>query len=283
MEQELETAAKLIDKGAEFAVAYGFQILGALVFLAIGLKLAAWSGNKVRGLAEARKIDTTLARFTGYFVKLIVVAFVIVISLGNFGISIAPLIALAGATALGATLAIQGPLSNYGGGLSIILSRRFAVGNTITVGNASGVVEEITLAATILLGEDGEKIIVPNKEIVGEVIVNSLERRVVQTRLPVAADESCERAIEVLRNTLLDYPDVGREPEPHVGVHDFTYGGVILGLRFWVPTSRYYQVRYDANRVLLAALQDAGISLLPAGGASVPLEALSGDEPALEA
>ena len=282
MEHELETAAKLIDMAVQFAVAYGFQILGALVFLAVGLKLAAWSGRKVHGLAEAKKIDSTLARFTGYLVKLVVVGFVLVISLGNFGISIAPLIALAGAAALGATLAIQGPLSNYGAGLSIILSRRFVVGNTITVGNVSGVVEEVSLAATILVGEDGEKITVPNKEIVGEVIVNTFERRVVQTRVAVATDQDCERAIEVLQSTLLAYPDVGREPEPQVGVHDFTYGGVILGLRFWVPTNRYYQARYAANRALLAALREAGISLLPAGGAAVPLAALSGDDGAAE-
>ncbi|MBT4045689.1 MAG: mechanosensitive ion channel, partial [Rhodospirillaceae bacterium] len=199
MEQELEMVSKLIDTLLEFAVQYGFQILGALVFLIIGLKAATWIGGRVTRVAEAREIDITLARFIGNVVKLVVVVFVAIITLGNFGISTAPLIALAGASAFGATLAMQGPLSNYGAGLSIILSRPFAVGDTITVKNVSGTVEEITLAATVLVGEDGEQITVPNKEIVGEVIVNSHTQRVVETRIAIGFGEDAERAVSVLR------------------------------------------------------------------------------------
>ncbi|MBM3505727.1 MAG: mechanosensitive ion channel [Alphaproteobacteria bacterium] len=68
---------------------------------------------------------------------------------------------------------MQGPLFNFGAGLSLILTRPFAVGNIITVNKVSGVVEEIRLGATILTGEDGERITVPNKDIVGHTIVNS--------------------------------------------------------------------------------------------------------------
>ena len=169
MELKLETVTRLIDALVEFAVTYGFQIVGALLFLFIGLKVASWSGTKIAKVAGARDVDQTLARFIGNIVKLVVLVFVVIITLGNFGISIAPLIALAGASAFGATLAIQGPLSNYGAGLSIILARPFIVGNTITLGGTSGVVENITLSTTILVGEDGERITIPNKEIVGQV------------------------------------------------------------------------------------------------------------------
>ena len=277
MQQELETVTKLVDTLVEFAVQYGFQLLGALVFLFVGLKVAAWTGRKITLVAETRKIDATLSRFIGNIVKLVVIAFVAIITLGNFGISTAPLIALAGAAAFGATMAIQGPLSNYGAGLSIILSRPFAVGDMITVKNVSGMVEEITLAATILVGEDGELITVPNKEIVGEVIVNSHEYRIVETRIAIGANENAEQAIAVLRRILAEAPKVGSEPKPQVGIHDFTYGGIVVGLRFWVPGREYFQTRYAVNEILMAGLRDAGVRLMPATGTAISAPQLSAD------
>lgn len=277
MQQELETVTKLIDTLVEFAVTYGFQILGALLFLFIGLKAAAWAGRRIAKFSEARDIDQTLARFIGNIVKVVVVVFVAIITLGNFGISTAPLIALAGASAFGATMALQGPLSNYGAGLSIILSRPFTIGDTITVKNISGAIEDIKLAATVLVGEDGEKITVPNKEIVGEVIVNSSRQRIVETRIAIGFAEDAERAVSVLRQALEDSPKIGDEPKPQVGIHDFTYGGVILGLRFWVPGLSYFQVRYAVNEALMRALREAGISLLPATGAALSAPSLSAD------
>jgi small conductance mechanosensitive channel len=168
MPKEIEEVGKWVDVVTEFGVTYGFQILGALVFLLIGLKVASLVGGKVSGIAEAKNIDPTLSRFFGSIVKLLIIIILVIITLGNFGISIAPLIALAGASAFGATLAIQGPLSNYGAGLTIILTRPFKVGSTITVRGVGGVVEDINLGFTLLLGEDGEQITIPNKEIVGQ-------------------------------------------------------------------------------------------------------------------
>lgn len=274
---ELEAVTKLVDTLVEFSVQYGFQILGALVFLFIGLKLANWAGRKVSVLAEARNIDMTLARFIGNVVKIVVVVFVAIITLGNFGISIAPLIALAGATAFGATMALQGPLSNYGAGLSIVLSRPFAVGDTITVKNVSGTVDDIKLAATVLIGEDRERITIPNKEIVGEIIVNSNENRIVETRIAIGFSENSERAIDALRAVLQNSKDVVDEPKALVGIHDFTYGGVVLGLRFWVPGLQYYQTRYSVNEALFKALRDAGVSLQPTSVQAIPMPDLSAD------
>ena len=189
------------------------------------------------------------------------------------------MIALAGASAFGATVAIQGPLSNYGAGLSIVLARPFAVGNTITVNkDTSGVVEGITLAHTVLVGEDGESITIPNKEIVGRVIVNSDTRRVVQTRICIGEDQDWERAVALLRDALEKIEDIKEGPPPQVGVHDFTYGGVVLGLRFWVPSKRYFETRYRVNETVLKALGTAGVKLLPAGALAVTAKSLSADD-----
>jgi len=279
VDQQVENVNRLLDTLIEFAVTYGFQFIGALVFLFIGLKVAKWAGLRVDKMLGIKNVDQTLARFIGNIVKIVIVVMLVIITLGNFGISTAPLIALAGASAFGATMAIQGPLSNYGAGISIILARPFSVGNTITVNrNVSGVVEEITLANTVLLGEDGERITIPNKEIVGRVIVNSNTRRVVQTRICIDEAADWEKALEAIRNALVGNEAVADGPVPQVGVHDFTYGGIILGVRFWVPSKQYFQQRYRVNEAILSALGKAGVRLLAAGALAVSAPDLSDGE-----
>lgn len=277
--EHLNTVSKYVDLLVEFGIEYGFQLLGALVFLLIGLKVASWTGSRVTMILEKRDIDVTLSRFIGNVVKIIAIVFLVIITLGNFGVSIAPLIALAGAGAFGATVAIQGPLSNYGAGVSIILARPFVVGNTISVNKgASGVVEEITLAHTVLIGEDGEKITVPNKEIVGRIIVNSDTRRVVQTKIAISGGQDVEKAKTALRKAVESVSDIAGGPSPEIGIHDFTYGGIVMGIRFWVPSSRYFELRYLVNEAAMRELAEADIEMMSATPTSTPALSLSADD-----
>ncbi|MEQ9169727.1 MAG: mechanosensitive ion channel family protein [Rhodospirillales bacterium] len=281
LEQNVEQVAKWVDVLIQFGVTYGFQILGALLFLLVGLKAGGWMSRRIQAACEAKGIDVTLSRFIGNAVKMLILTVLAIITLGNFGISIAPLIALAGAGAFGATMALQGPLSNYGAGLSIILARPFVVGNTITVGETSGVVDEVKMAHTRLLGEDGERITIPNKDIVGRVIVNSETRRVVQTKIALAADADLERAAQAVQKAVASALPPAEEDaggaRPQVGLHDFTFGGLILGVRFWVPSSRYYELRYAVNRAILDALRGAGVPMLAGVQPAVLADVLSGD------
>ena len=247
---------------------YGFQFLGALVFFIIGIKLAGWCSARIKGLLERKELDPMLVKFVGGVIKLLVIAIIIIITLGNFGISIAPLVALAGGAVFGATLAIQGPLSNYGAGLAIILARPFTVGDTVKIRNVSGVITDVSLAATKLVGEDKERITIPNKQVVSEIIVNSDTNKIVETELAISFDQSSEIAIEAIKNALKDAPEVSDDIDPQVGIHDFSFGGIVLGLRYWVQSSTYFQSRYEVNRRALAALGAAGIKLVPLGQAT---------------
>ena len=150
MDNELETIQQIYNVVVEFIINYSFQILGAIIILLIGAKLAGWLGRLVTGLCEKKNVDITLSRFLGNVVKILTLTFVIIIAIGKFGISIAPFIAALGAIAFGTSFAIAGPVSNYGAGLVIILSRPFVIGDTITINNVSGQVEEIHLSTTIL-------------------------------------------------------------------------------------------------------------------------------------
>ncbi len=273
MQEQVQSLTKFIDAIIEFGVKYGFQFLGALVFFIISIKLAGWCASRIKALLERKELDPMLVKFLGGVVKLLIVAVIIIITLGNFGISIAPLVALAGGAVFGATLAIQGPLSNYGAGLAIILARPFTVGDTVKIKNVSGVVTDVSLAATKLTGEDKELITIPNKQVVGEIIVNSNANRIVETELAISFDQSADKAIEAIKAAYKASPEVSSDIEPLVGIHDFSFGGIVLGLRYWVPSSTYFLSRYAVNRRALTALEAAGIKLVPLGRAAFIAEA----------
>src|SRR5262245_34864480 len=263
----MQDISRLVDLVQQYAVAYGFQILGAIVVLLVGLKVASLAGRWVRRVALGRGIDVTLAKFFASLVQLLLIGVVVVMTLANFGVAIAPIVALVGASAFGLTLALQGVLSNYAAGLSIILTRPFIVGNTIRVRGVEGVVDNIGLGTTILVGEDGERILVPNKEIVGAILVNSDAYRIVETRLFIDAGQDVRAAIAAAKQAILATGTDGGPP-PQVGVEDFGVGGVVLGARYWVPSKRYFERRYAINGAILAAIDASGIHLrLPPGAA----------------
>jgi len=258
---ELETLQKIIDVVTEFVINYSFQIVGALIILVIGLKLSGWLSRVVLRICDKRGVDVTLAKFFASSIKLLVMTFVIIIAIGKFGISIAPFIAALGALAFGGSFAIQGPLSNYGSGLTLILTRPFVVGNTIKIQGVSGVVDEIRLAATILSTEDGEEITIPNKHIVGEILTNSFENRIIETSVGISYGDDPEQAITVLRQVLAGFTQICREPAPLVGIEAFADSSINIGLRFWVPTKQYFQSLYQVNLEIHKALAAAGISI----------------------
>ncbi|MBI1775384.1 MAG: mechanosensitive ion channel [Proteobacteria bacterium] len=261
MAQDIAWLGKLTDTVITFAVAYSFQILWSLILLVIGVKAAAWVGSMIFTMAQRRGIDVTISRFAATAVRLAVMAFVLIAILANFGISIAPLIALLGASAFGATVAIQGTLSNYGAGLSIILTQPFKVGDTISVKGVSGLVEEINLATTVLRGESGEVIAIPNRHIVGEIIVNSRQYRMAKAEIRVAYEHTPEQVLSVLRQAVESVPEVGREPPLEIGVEELTPSGMLVAIRYWAPTSRFFDTRFAVNRALLAAMASAKLKM----------------------
>lgn len=168
---------------------------------------------------------------------------------------------MGGAFTLGAGLAVQGVVSNYGAGLSIIFACQFVVGDTLTVQNVSGVVTDIRLAYTVLMTEDGERITVSNKEIIGQVLENSYENRLVETIFTIENTADPKRTIVLLREALQHQDCVATEPAIQVGIDDFSSYGIKIGVRCWVATTRYMHSKYDINTVIYETLEQAAIRL----------------------
>lgn len=258
---EINQLKNVITIVTDFCVRYSFQIVGALIILAIGYYFAGWLSKIVTNLCRKKEMDVTLATFMGQIAKLIVLCFVIIMALGKFGISVAPLIAALGAMAFGASFALQGPLSNYSAGLVIIMTRPFVVGNTILITGFSGVVEEVTLATTILSTEDGEKITIPNKQLVGEVLTNSYENKVVETSVRISYDGDPEKAITVIQEMLSSFSGISTSPEPQVGIEEFADSSINIGIRYWVPTKQYFEIQYSVNLAIYKQFKAENISI----------------------
>ena len=261
IEDELKQLEQIYQLVANYLVEYSFQVVGAIIILIIGaLAARILSGATIR-LLERRQVDVTLTGFIGSLVKILVFVCFLIISLGKFGITVAPFVAALGAATLGIGLALQGPISNYGAGVAIILARTFKVGDTVTISDWFGVVKEIRLAYTLLETEDGELITIPNKHIIGEIIQNSYGHRVVETIIGIDYDDSPELAIDTMKSTLHEMPCVTRNPGFQVGIDGFGDFSINIGLRYWVPTQSYYESKYQVNQKLFAALKEAGIRI----------------------
>ena len=256
MNEEIEKLQSFYDALITFAVNYSFQILGALAIIGAGAWIAAKVGQIVEDLMRGKEIDITLSRFTGGTVRMILLVLVIIIALGNLGISVTPLFALIGAAGLGVGLAIQGMLSNYAAGFTIIITRPFVVGDTIRVLDVAGLVTEVHLGYTILVDEDDVRIQVPNRLIVGEVLQNSSTQMLVELFIGVSYSSDTSKVKGLIEEALdkVDWPEGEAPLRAIVGIDNFGDSSINFGVRFWAPTTKHYQIRYAANQAIHEAL-----------------------------
>ncbi|WP_211333611.1 mechanosensitive ion channel family protein [Sinobacterium caligoides] len=261
VENEMAYLSEAYNDIIAFAVEYGFQVIGAILILIIGVLIANWISRVLTRFLDSKDIDTTFSRFIANVVRVIVLFCFAIIALGKFGVSITPFVAAIGAIGLGAGLAVQGLLSNYAAGLSIILTRPFKIGDTIVVYGCTGQIVDIKLASTLLETEDKELITIPNRHAVGEVLQNTFEHKMVETTLHISAKDDPRQAIQLIKTCLEEVEDIASEPMAQVGIEAFNEGTLCIGVRCWVPTKRYYQEKFRINLAIYSALKEQGITL----------------------
>ncbi len=261
LEQQLDLLNQVYQVVVDLAVNYSFKLLGAVLVLIAGFWVGRWISRVVIGVLERRNVDVTLRQFIASTIRALVLVLFGVVALSQLGISITPLIAAIGGLAVGLSLAVQGPVSNYGAGLMIILTRMYRVGDTISTQGCHGVVEEISLATTELRAEDGELIVIPNRHIVGEIHTNSETNRIVEGAIGIAYDASPELAIETINNVLTANDNVDKEHAPEVGVSGFGDSSVDIEFRYWAPAGRYFSTVHDVNLAVFNAFKENGIAI----------------------
>ncbi len=229
--------------------------------MAIGVIASKYIHKYVLKLLLKTSIDETIGGFIANFVRVVVVVMMAILALGKLGISIGPFIAALGAVSLTAGLALQGSVSNFAAGIVLIATKPFKIGDTIRVHDVYGEVEEIKLAYTVLVNEDKEQITIPNKYMIGDVLVNSYSYRIVEGSVGISYDSDTQKAVKLIKETVSTCQGVSDENDPIVGIEKFGDNSIDIAYRYWVPTNSYFKTQYEVNEKLLQALNGANITI----------------------
>ena len=249
------------DLTLDLAIRYGFQVLGAVVIVAVGLLLARWVGNLFNGWLEKRALEPPARKLMVRVVRVVVMVFTLVVALDKFGFQIAPLVAGIGVAGLGIGIALQGVLSNVVAGLSIIFTKPFKVGEYIQVVGVHGQVSSIELFSTTLLHSDRSRVVIPNRKIVGEILQNYGSIRQLDLHVDVAFATDLERALSAARGAVEADPRVLREPAPVIGVAGVTDARITVAVKPWVTVDAEVAASGDLYRAVLERLRAAGIEV----------------------
>lgn len=261
IQQEIEQVERYYTIIKDYLVNYSMQVAAAILILIIGMWVSKKLSKTVERLLLKHNIDIALTNFIANVVKVLLIVMFVVIALGKLGISITPFVAAIGAASLGAGLALQGMLSNYGSGLAIIATRPFVVGDTISVKGESGQVKMIELGHTILINEENVEITIPNKHIVGEVLHNSFNNSLVMGEIGIAYSADSDKAIDVIKNILSSHEKVANEPHAKIGIERFDDSAVIISYRYWAPTTELIDTKLDINQQIYAQIKAADIEI----------------------
>jgi small conductance mechanosensitive channel len=245
----------------DLLIRYGFQILGALVILGVGLILARYVGNLTGRWLERRALEPPVRSLMVKTVRVVVLIFTLVVALDKFGFQVAPLVAGIGVAGLGIGIALQGVLGNLVAGLSIILTKPFRVGEWIAIVGVYGQVSSIELFATTLVHPDQSRVIIPNRKIVGEILHNYGTIRQMELTVGVGYTTDLPRALAVAREALLANPRVLTTPAPVVGIASLGDSAVNLSLGPWVAVPDYALAQGELYQAIVERFRSGGIEM----------------------
>ena len=261
MNEQLQEINKFYETLIEFITNYSLQIVGAILIMVIGVIAARYVHKITLRLLLSKNLDETISKFVANLIRFLVIAMMAILALGKLGISIAPFIAALGALSLTAGLALQGSVSNFAAGIVLIITKPFKIGDTITIHDVYGEVEDIKLAYTVLVNEDGEQITIPNKFMIGDILVNSFTYRIVEGSVGVAYESDIELAIQTIQQSIQEQKDVNHDREAIVGIEKFNDSSIDIAYRYWVPTKEFFKIQYEVNLDIFNALQKENITI----------------------
>jgi small conductance mechanosensitive channel len=239
------------------------NVLGALIVLWVGNRIARWARGVVHRALERAKVDDTLVPFVSSCVYYLIVAFVVVAALGMIGIQTASIIAVLAAAGLAVGLALQGTLANFAAGVMLLIFRPFRKGDIIEAAGVGGAVDAISIFTTTLSSPDNVAIVVPNAAVWGQTIKNYATNptRRIDLVVAIAYSDSIQTAMDAIKRVLTADPRVLQDPAPIVAVGDLTSSAVNILVRPWCSKDVYWDLRWDLTRAVKEGLERAGCTI----------------------
>jgi small-conductance mechanosensitive channel len=241
------------------------------LFLAALVMAAFWAGFKVsrrpvRSVFKRMRLEEALIQLlVDRIFRYSLLAFGLVMALAQLGVDVTAALAGIGVAGIAIGFAAQDSLSNVIAGFLIFMDKPFQVGDWVTVSGQYGMVREITMRTTRIRTNNNTYVVIPNKNIIDEVLINHSKHGATRIDVPlgIAYKEDILRAREVLLAAVGGLRDVAREPEPDVVVVDLGSSSVDLHIRVWIA---------DAGREkpVFAAVIEAAKLALDAAGIEIP-------------
>ena len=244
------------------------QVAAAFVVLIIGVKLIGWLRKLLKRSLERNHADTGLIQFLDSLVKYGLYILLALSILQKFGVQTTSIVAAIGSVGVAIGLALQGSLSNFAGGVIILLIKPFKVGDYIIQGDLEGTVSEIQLFYTALLTVDNRRVIIPNGQLADNSLINVTAQAQRRLDIPVGISYNgdIKKAKEILLQTAMKDQDVVKQDEacaqaPMAMVSDLGESSVNMILRVWVPTERYWDVKFRLTENVKLSFDAEGIEI----------------------
>jgi small conductance mechanosensitive channel len=248
---------------SQHATEWAIQIAIAIAIFVIGKFIARQVTNLLKAGMRKAGTDILLIGFIANIAYVALLVAVVLAAVDSLGVNVTSLMAIVGAAGLAVALAMKDSLANFAAGVMLILFHPFKIGDFITAGGTSGVVDEIGLYATMLHTPDNQRIIVPNSSIINGNITNTsaLPTRRIDLVFGISYDDNIGQARDIILSVIEADERILKDPAPVVVVGELGDSSVNINVRPWVNTGDYWSVRPDLLETIKVRFDEAGISI----------------------
>lgn len=255
---------KFLQELPERAFHLGLRVvLAALAFL-VGVQLIRLIRHVLKKALDRSRVDGSAVSFIDSFVKFGMYFILVLTIASGLGVDAASIIALLGSASVAIGLAVQGSLSNFAGGVLLLILKPFAPGDYIRDGAGNeGTVENIDVFYTHLITPDNKSIVLPNGTLANGTITNFTKcpTRRLDISVGISYKDDIKRAKEVLINLLKSDSAVLKDEDVMVFVDTLGESSVILNLRCWTLQSDYWTAKWRLTEEAKYTLDEAGINI----------------------
>ena len=246
-------------------IEYSPKIISALLILFIGLYAIRIINRLIRKIMIKRELDPTLSKFLADILLWVLRVLLFVTFIDKLGIGTSSFVAILGAMGLAVGLSLQGSLSNFAGGMLIILFKPFKVGHTIEAQGVIATVAEIQIFVTKLITGNNQIIFIPNGTLSNGTIINysMQETRRADLTISISYDTDIRKAKEIITTVIKNNPKILTTPPTEIVVKNLTDNAIQIAVRPWSKSEDYGIVLSDTLENCKTAFDSAGITFQP--------------------
>jgi small conductance mechanosensitive channel len=246
----------------QFLVRMGTNLIVCIIILFVGFWLAKMLSKGIKKVLRKSNTDEGLVTFLTSFLSMVMKILVVITAISQIGIEMTSFVALLGAAGLAIGMAFSGTLSNFAGGVMILVLKPFKVGDLIMAQDEKGIVKEIQIFNTYLYTDDNKVIILPNGAVANGNIINftKAEIRRVDWVISISYGDDVDVAKKALMKFALEDERIEKDPEPYIGLALLNSSSVDLTLRVWTHVDNYNEVFFDMNEKVYREFKQLGLN-----------------------